>query len=810
MSKILETSEDVGATSRLDRVPERDRHPGDRDREDGDARHREVEASLRESQRFLSAVLGALPTRIAVVDERGTLLAVNTAWERYSGPDLVSHTVGLGSNYLAACDAAARDGSEEAAKVAAAIRQILAREQEEFSLEYPCSDRERWFITRVVAFKDSGPPRAVLAFDEVTKRKRAQEALFQNVRRTQLILESAVDAILTIDESGRIESVNPAAERMFGYPASELLGRNVGLLMGPEHHERHDDYIRRYLDTGEARIIGVGREIEARRKDGTLFPIELAVSEFFLGDRRFFMGTIRDVTERKEIEEALRRERDFAESLVETAQAIVLVLDSDGRIVRFNRYLEEISGRRLAEVRGEDWFDLFLPAEERARVRQVFTQVLAGHSMRGVVGRIVTRDGSEREIEWYNTTLGDVEGGVLGVLAVGQDITERRQLEEQFRQAQKMEAIGRLAGGVAHDFNTLLGSITGYSELLLGRVEEPALRHPVEQIHRAAERGAGLTRQLLAFGRRQVLKPTVLDLNRVVGEMDDMLRRLIAGDIELVYDLEPELGPVKVDPGQIEQVVMNLIVNAVDAIGSGGRITLATRNVELDEAAAEKESVLVPGHYAMLGVSDDGCGMPEEVRAQIFDPFFTTKEQGKGTGLGLSTVYGIVRQSGGGIAVETAPGEGTTFKVYLLRVDEELEEAAAEPEPPPSRRGSETVLLVEDDPMFLELLGEVLEANGYTVLSAGDPAEAIEICERSTQPVDLLVSDMVMPGMSGSDLARRLLERQPEMRVLLMSGYTDEALEDRGVLDDGRSFLQKPFGTKDFIRIIREILDPVE
>jgi len=809
MSKTLETSEDVGATPGVDPVLEQDRDARSRD-----ARSREigeVEASLRESQRFLSAVLGALPTRIAVVDERGTVLAVNTAWERYSGPDLVSHTVGLGSNYLAACDAAAREGSEEAAQVAAAIRQVLAREREDFSLEYPCSDRERWFITRVVAFKDPGPPGAVLAFDEVTKRKRAQEALFQNVRRTQLILEAAVDAILTIDESGRIESVNPAAERMFGYRSAELLGRNVSILMGAEHRHRHDGYIRRYLDTGEARIIGIGREIEARRKDGTLFPIELAVSEFFIGDRRFFMGTVRDVTERKEIEEELRRERDFAESLVETAQAIVLVLDGDGRIVRFNRYLEEISGRRLEEVRGEDWFDLFIPAGDRAQVWEVFAQVLAGRSMRGIVGRIVTRDGSEREIEWYNTTLGSVEGEGPGVLAVGQDITERRQLEEQFRQAQKMEAIGRLAGGVAHDFNTLLGSITGYSELLLGRTEEPGLRHPVEQIHRAADRGAGLTRQLLAFSRRQVLKPTVLDLNRVVGEMDDMLGRLIAGDVELVYDLEPELGPVKVDPGQIEQVVMNLIVNAADAIGNGGgRIAVRTRNVELDEAEAERESVLVPGHYALLAVTDDGCGMTEEVRTQIFEPFFTTKEQGKGTGLGLSTVYGIVRQSGGGIAVDTAPGEGTTFKVYLLRVDEELEPAAEEPEPPPSRRGSETVLLVEDDPMFLELLGEVLESNGYTVLSAGDPAEAIEICERAPNPVDLLVSDMVMPGMSGSELARRLLERHPEMRVLLMSGYTDEALEDRGVLDDDRSFLQKPFGTKDFIRIVREILDPVE
>ncbi|MCP3957604.1 MAG: PAS domain S-box protein [bacterium] len=773
--------------------------------------HRRSEADLRESHRFIAAILGALTSHVAVLDEKGDIIAVNTAWERFAHSERAgAPSIGLGTNYLAVLDAGAARGSEEDEQVAAAIREILAGRRSRFSIELPSrtSAKDRWFSLRLTPFEGRGAARVVVAKEDVTERRRAEEALRQSMNRTQAILDSAVDGILTIDETGILQSVNPAAERMFGYSVAELQGRSVNILMPSPDRERHDSYIASYLETGNKKIIGIGREVLGQRRDGTVFPLDLAVSEVYIGGKRTFMGTLRDVTERKEIEEALLRQRDFAESLVETAQVIVLVLDTRGRIVRFNRYFEEVSGYRLDEVRGQDWFG-FLPPRDRDRIRKVFERGLRDVPTRGNVNQIVTRDGTVREIEWYSKTLREGDGEVLGVLATGHDITERLELEEQFRQAQKMEAIGRLAGGVAHDFNTLLGTILGYSEMLLDRLGgEDALRRPVEQIRRGAERGAALTRQLLAFSRRQVLRPEVLDLNAVLDEMDDMLGRLIGADLALEHRKEPELASVKVDAGQIQQVIMNLVVNACDALAEirDGRIVIATENAEVDETQADRAGLASPGCYVRLSVRDTGCGMDERTRRRAFEPFFTTKEVGKGTGLGLSTVYGIVRQSGGGILVESESGGGTVFEVYLPRSGARLVRTADEDAVAPPRRGSETVLLVEDDEMFLELLGEVLEAGGYHVMAAAGPAEALVLSERHPGEVELLVSDMVMPGMSGKELAVRLSAQRPEMKVLLMSGYSDEALAERGVSSDS-GFIQKPFSTKELVRKVRQRLD---
>lgn len=757
------------------------------------------EDELRRSEHFLSAVLGALPSRVAVLDEKGTIIAVNTAWERSVGSDSLGSLVsGLGANYLAACESAVAAGSEEAAALLAGVRQMLSGELETFAQEYP-SDKGYWHALRITAFDSAGHRRLVLLLEDISQRKEAEDALLQSMHRTQLVLDSAVDGIITIDDRGLIESMNPAAEHIFGYSADELLGRNIKALMPPPYEGEHDDYIRHYLSTGERKIIGIGREVVGRRKDGSTFPMDLAVSEFHLGGKRSFMGSVRDITDRKEVDEALRRERDFAESLVETAQAIVLVLDTHGRILRFNRYLEEISGFRLDDVRGHDWFDTFLPEAERGPQRGLFAELLAGRPRGERSGPIVTRSGGERQIEWAETTLEAADGSVVGVLWTGQDVTDRIDLEAQLRHVQKMEAIGRLAGGVAHDFNTLLGAIIGYSEILLDKLDEgDSRRQGVEQIYRGAQRGAGLTRQLLAFSRRQVLQPKVVDLNGVVADMDNMIRRLIGENIELEYELDAELWTVEVDTGQIEQVVMNLVVNAADALSARGWIVLATANRPGIGGGADQVALVV---------RDNGCGMDEAVRSRVFDPFFTTKEQGKGTGLGLSTVYGIVRQSGGSITVESELGQGTTFEVVLPRVEGKAESSAIEPPAPVQNRGSETVLLVEDDEMFRELLTDVLEASGYQVLAASEPQMALELCSRETTAPQMLISDLVMPGMSGTDLAQQLVEQHPEMRVLLMSGYSDEALEDRGVLASGHAFLQKPFSTRDFIRTVHKVLE---
>jgi PAS domain S-box-containing protein len=388
------------------------------------------------------------------------------------------------------------------------------------------------------------------------------------------------------------------------------------------------------------------------------------------------------------------------------------------------------------------------------------------------------------------------------------DVTERKLLQDQLIQAQKMESIGRLAGGVAHDFNNLLTVISGYSELLLARrgIGNPVLGH-VTEIQRAAARAASLTRQLLAFSRQQVLEPQVLDLNVIISNTDKMLRRLIGEDIELVTIAGTALGRVKADAGQMEQVVMNLAVNARDAMPKGGRLTIETANVELDEAYARRHVAVKPGPHVMLAMSDTGMGMDSETQARIFEPFFTTKEKGKGTGLGLATVYGIVKQSGGNIYVYSNLGHGTTFKIYLPRVDGALESVNTPKARTEVPQGCETVLLVEDEESVRSLLQGILRSNGYTVLEASRGEEALGICEGHKGAIHLLLADVVMPQMSGRELAERLISTRPQMKVLYMSGYTDDAVVRHGVLESNAAFLQKPFTPEILARKVRLVLD---
>ena len=392
--------------------------------------------------------------------------------------------------------------------------------------------------------------------------------------------------------------------------------------------------------------------------------------------------------------------------------------------------------------------------------------------------------------------------------ALQAEIAERESLGKQLVQAQKMEAIGRLAGGVAHDFNNLLTIITGYSDLSLEQVESGSpIRGHIEEVKKAADRAAALTRQLLAFGRRQVLSPQVLNLNKIVASTDKMLRRLIGEDIDLVTKLDPDLSQTKVDPGQVEQVIMNLVVNSRDAMPEGGKLTIETANAELDANYVRRHAMAAPGRFVMLAVSDTGCGMDAETQSHIFEPFFTTKEMGKGTGLGLATVYGIVKQIGGEIWVYSEPGRGTTFKIYFPQV-EEAERAVQPPKvASASQQGSETILVVEDEEAVRSLVQRVLESNGYAVLTASNAEEAAQMCDRQERTINLLLTDVVMPGMSGRKLARHLGFSRQGMKVLYMSGYSDNAIVHQGVLDPGTAFLQKPFTPDSILRKVREVLD---
>jgi PAS domain S-box-containing protein len=489
-----------------------------------------------------------------------------------------------------------------------------------------------------------------------------------------------------------------------------------------------------------------------------------------------------------------------------------VTISPDGKITDVNKTTEQVTGVSRERLVGSDFSDYFTePDKAREGYKQVFSQ--------GTVKDypLTIRHASGRTTDvLYNASIYKNEAGaVQGVFAAARDITERkraeqemRTLEDQLRQSQKMEAIGQLAGGIAHDFNNLLTVIKGYSQLALMELKEgDPLKPNIEEVQKAAERAAGLTRQLLAFSRRQILETRVLDLNTILYDLDKMLHRIIGEDIELVTKLADDLGTIKVDPGQIEQVVMNLAVNARDAMPSGGKLTIETANVDLDENYTRNHVAVTPGRYVMLSVSDTGVGMTPEVRGRVFEPFFTTKEKGKGTGLGLSTVYGIVKQSGGNIWVYSEPGKGTAFKIYLPRVDEPLEEAGEVVVQKEIAGRGETILVVEDEEKVRQLTVQILTKNGYTVLDASQGDEASHICKQHKGPIHLMVMDVVMPGMNGRELAKSLASLHPEMKVLYMSGYTDNAIVHHGILEKGLSFLQKPFTLEGLVRKVREVLD---
>jgi PAS domain S-box-containing protein len=523
--------------------------------------------------------------------------------------------------------------------------------------------------------------------------------------------------------------------------------------------------------------------------------------------------SVRYAIERKRAEETLRRNEELLRQILDTNPNIIFVKDRTAKIILANQALADAYQMRVEQIVGQSQAKLHSKAGmSQVELEQWLAddrEVIDTGQPKVTFEQFTHYDGS---LHFNHTRKFPLElaDGKRGVLVISEDISERRQLEEQLRQSQKMEAIGRLAGGIAHDFNNLLMIITGYSELLLERHlddQNPLHRHVVE-INNAGERAAGLTRQLLAFSRKQLLQPEVLDLNAIVTNVDKMLQRLIGEDIDLISVLGRDLGRVKVDPGQMEQVIMNLAVNARDAMPQGGKITIETANVELDDRYIRQHAEVTPGPYVMLALSDTGTGMDKETISHIFEPFFTTKEQSKGTGLGLATVYGIVKQSGGHIWVYSEIGQGTMFKVYFPRVEEAGaagQQNEAQPALPP---GSETILLVEDEAEVRELILDVLTERGYTVLEARNGDEALLLGERRSGPIHLLLTDVVMPGgMNGRELAERLTALHPEIKVLYMSGYTDEAIVHHGVLDRGTIFLQKPFTPGALERKMRQLLD---
>ena len=511
--------------------------------------------------------------------------------------------------------------------------------------------------------------------------------------------------------------------------------------------------------------------------------------------------------ERVAAEAALRANEQRFRALVEHSWDAIALFGPDGAILYGSPATTRILGYDLEEFVGRNAVDLVHPDDRDAVVGRLTETMTHPGARVEVVARVRHKDGSWRYLEGVFTNLLD-DPSVNAIVNNYRDATERRSLEQQVIQAQKMEAVGRLAGGVAHDFNNILTAIGGHTDLLLADLapDDPR-RLDVDEIHRAADRAAALTQQLLAFSRRQVLQPKVLDLNALVQNVENLLRRLIGEDVILAAVLAPDAGRVRADPGQIEQVIVNLAVNARDAMPGGGRLTIETRNVELDADYAAEHPAVVPGPYVSIAVSDTGTGMTTEVQAHMFEPFFTTKEVGKGTGLGLATVYGIVKQSGGSIWVYSELGHGTTFKVYLPRVDDPADLLTkAVPTDAASLRGTETILLVEDEPAVRAVARQVLTRQGYTVLEAPDGQAALAMVDATGPSIDLVLTDLVMPGMGGRNLADNLVRRFPDLRVLYMSGYTDDAIVRHGMLESGHAYLQKPFRPEALVHKIWEVL----
>lgn len=530
-------------------------------------------------------------------------------------------------------------------------------------------------------------------------------------------------------------------------------------------------------------------------------------ADYILKDRRARLGNaVLSALDRRRVGEQLREREEYFRALIEKAHDIIAVLDADAALKYASPAVWPVLGYTPEELVGRSLLDLVHAEDAEATVRAFAEGVATGQGGRGFEFRLRRKDGGYRTLEAIGQYLLN-DPVVRGVVINARDVTDRRLLERQLVQSQKMEAVGRLAGGVAHDFNNVLTAILGYTGLLLdGLPALSPLRPDLDEIRNAANRATGLTRQLLAFSRKQALETRVLDLNDLVKEMDRLLRRLLGEDIDVVTTLASGVAQVRADAGQLEQVVVNLAVNARDAMPEGGKLTIETQNVELDQSYAEGHLPVRPGRYVMIAVSDTGVGMSAETMSHVFEPFFTTKEPGKGTGLGLATVYGIVKQSGGSVWCYSEPGQGTTFKVYLPRVDAPVDRV--EPSAPAGpRHGTETILLVEDETELRHMTRRLLEKHGYSVLEAASSEAALGIARLHPGPIHLLLTDVVLPGESGRRLADELLVRRPELRSLFMSGYTEEAIVHRGVLAANTAFIHKPFTGDGLAAKVRQVLD---
>jgi two-component system cell cycle sensor histidine kinase/response regulator CckA len=760
-----------------------------------------AEESLLREKNFIAALFDTIAALVLVIDPQGRIVRLNQAFEATTGHTLAEVKGKYFWDYFV---------------IPEDLEKAKARFQDPQTHRFPVTG-QKYLVTkngerRLIAWSDTtlfdeqGAVEYIISTGiDITARTKAETLLRESEERYKMLFDSAPDAILIMEaegeEAGQIVAANPAAAQMHGYTVSEILDLNITALdpaasVAPYHG-------------GMPRILAgewIKEEITHVRQDGSMFPLEIHAGLMELENRRYILTFDRDISERKRREEALREAHQKQEALIQASPLAIFVMDPEGRVRLWNPAAERMFGWEEKEIQGS----LFpgVPKDKVAECQALIRRVLNGESLNGVELRRRKKDGSPIDISVFTAPLCDARGRITGIVVMNSDITESKRLKEQLLQAQKMEVVGRLAGGVAHDFNNLLTAITGYSELVLNFMEaDNPLRQDVAEIRKAGIRAASLTRQLLAFSRKQVLQPKVLDLNQVMDNMGKMLERLIGSDIDLAIKLDPHLGRVMADPGQIEQVLLNLAINARDAMPQGGRLTIATANVDLEESYSRRHMDVQPGPYLLLTVSDTGCGMDPETKTRIFEPFFTTKEMGKGTGLGLSTVYGIIKQSGGHIAVHSKPGKGAAFKIYLPRIDDAMEPDSLAFQSLEDYGGEETILLVEDEDGVRQLLSTVLKRQGFKVLEARHGVDALDLSAQHEGPIHLVLTDVVMPQMGGLELAQRLQPLRPGVKVLYMSGYAENAKLHQHLAGQEKYYLQKPFETMGLLQRVRQLLD---
>lgn len=667
----------------------------------------------------------------------------------------------------------------------------------------------------IVHDESDTPVRMIGAVVDLTKRRRAEQELQQREEHFRALIENSTDFVNVLSADGKIIYENPSSERQLGYAPNEVIGHSAFDLIHPDDVlQLRAVFSHVTAHQGAAALV----RFRFRHKNGSWRHFESTATNLL--DNPAVAGVVvnsRDVTERERIAAERDVERRVLDALVDQLPVGVMLRDSQGRYTQVNQQAAMIFGIERERIIGMSTDDLLRVLQARTlegvplRSSDDLPSAVAireGQSV-GPFEYIVTApDGGVRHVVATATPV-KVGAELFGTVIVGNDVTEQRRVQEQLRQSQKMEAIGRLAGGVAHDFNNLLTAITGYSDMLLRRTDiSAAARSHVEQIRRAADRAAALTQQLLAFSRKQMLQTRVINLNKTISELEGILRRLIGEGIQLETDFAPDLDCIQADPHQMEQVVINLAVNARDAMPGGGRLVIETRNAGIQPEAEERRHGIEPNRYCLLTVRDTGHGMSEETRSRIFEPFFTTKEIGKGTGLGLSTVYGIIKQSSGHILVESEEGRGTIFKVYLPCVKGEPEATQKQlANRAESAQGTETVLLVEDEEMVRRMASEVLRLQGYTVIEAEDGRHALEICREQNRHIDLMITDVAMPEMSGAQLVHAAHLLRPSLRVLYMSGYTEEAIVQQGIVAADVAFIHKPWTPAAFLAKVREVLE---